>query len=61
MTEDIAICPRCMKPAKDTRMYMAGLVRDFSDTFKCSHCGYRGPYITVNRVEYKKYKKEQET
>ena len=60
MTEDIAICPRCMKPIKDGRMLNAGLIRDLSDTFKCSYCGYYGPYVTVDRKEYEKYQKEHE-
>jgi len=59
MTDRIAICPRCKKPAKDTRMYMAGLVRDISDSFRRDNCGYRGPVITVTPEEYKKLIEEE--
>jgi len=59
MTNSIAICPRCKRPARDTRVFMAGLVRDISDSFKCDNCGYRGPVITLTVEEYEKLLKEE--
>lgn len=60
MEKRIAICPRCRKPAKDTRGLLAGFMRDISHSFKCDNCGYRGLPITMPIDEYKKMMKEKE-
>lgn len=59
MTDRIAICPRCKRPAKDTRTLLGGVARDIGNTFKCDNCGYRGPYITLTVEEYEKLLKEE--
>ncbi len=59
MPDEIAICPRCKRPAKDSRAFVAGLVRDISDTFRCDNCGYRGPYATLSVEDYEKLLKEE--
>ena len=59
MTNRIEICPRCRKPAKDSRTLIGGVIRDIGNTFKCGNCGYRGPYITVTPEEYKKLLEEE--
>ncbi len=50
----MAICPRCKKPAFDSRNYFTASYFTGMSTFKCYKCGYRGPPVTLTVDEYRK-------
>lgn len=54
--ESIEICPKCQKPAAESKFY--ALWSGFSDVFRCSSCGYRGPIVTLPEKEYEKLLKK---
>lgn len=47
------VCPRCSKPveAKDFPASFLILMGGVDPRFRCSRCGYRGPYIVLSDEE----------